>query len=169
MKNQIYPCLWFDGQAQEAAKFYKSLFKNSKSLESNSMVSTFEIEGLKVMALKSFMVVLRTWSISIVTLLLRSFGTLLFRHLILFLKQMLRRKSRSKLMKFLPSMDWHWRILWYLKGTFDGIAYLVSSSNWKVGVQRICRILVKTSVNGKSTKNSYLKLKPVSIGVTEHA
>lgn len=51
MKNQIYPCLWFDGQAQEAAKFYKSLFKNSKSLESNSMVSTFEIEGLKVMAL----------------------------------------------------------------------------------------------------------------------
>lgn len=30
MKNPIYPCLWFDGQAQEAAKFYCSIFPNSK-------------------------------------------------------------------------------------------------------------------------------------------
>jgi predicted 3-demethylubiquinone-9 3-methyltransferase (glyoxalase superfamily) len=30
MKNQITPCLWFDNQAEEAAKFYTSVFKNSK-------------------------------------------------------------------------------------------------------------------------------------------
>ncbi|MGH9717765.1 MAG: VOC family protein [Candidatus Acidiferrales bacterium] len=29
MQN-IYPCLWFDGNAEEAAKFYTSIFKNSK-------------------------------------------------------------------------------------------------------------------------------------------
>ncbi|MFM7401176.1 MAG: DUF6970 domain-containing protein [Bacteroidota bacterium] len=29
MKNQIYPCLWFDGQAREAAEFYCSVFPNS--------------------------------------------------------------------------------------------------------------------------------------------
>lgn len=30
MKDQIIPCLWFDYQAEEAAKFYTSVFKNSK-------------------------------------------------------------------------------------------------------------------------------------------
>ena len=30
MKNQITPCLWFDNQAEEAAIFYTSVFKNSK-------------------------------------------------------------------------------------------------------------------------------------------
>ncbi len=30
MKNQITPCLWFDTQAEEAANFYTSIFKNSK-------------------------------------------------------------------------------------------------------------------------------------------
>jgi len=29
-KNPITPCLWFDTQAEEAAKFYVSVFKNSK-------------------------------------------------------------------------------------------------------------------------------------------
>jgi predicted 3-demethylubiquinone-9 3-methyltransferase (glyoxalase superfamily) len=28
--NKIAPCLWFDTQAEEAAKFYTSIFKNSK-------------------------------------------------------------------------------------------------------------------------------------------
>ena len=28
--GQIMPCLWFDTQAEEAAKFYVSIFKNSK-------------------------------------------------------------------------------------------------------------------------------------------
>jgi predicted 3-demethylubiquinone-9 3-methyltransferase (glyoxalase superfamily) len=29
-KQKITPCLWFDGQAEDAAKFYISIFKNSK-------------------------------------------------------------------------------------------------------------------------------------------
>ena len=28
--QKITPCLWFDAQAEEAAKFYTSIFKNSK-------------------------------------------------------------------------------------------------------------------------------------------
>lgn len=30
MTNQITPCLWFDNQAEEAAKYYTSIFRNSK-------------------------------------------------------------------------------------------------------------------------------------------
>lgn len=30
MADKIRPCLWFDTEAEEAAKFYTSLFKNSK-------------------------------------------------------------------------------------------------------------------------------------------
>ena len=30
MTKQIYPCLWFDGQAKEAAEFYCTVFKDSK-------------------------------------------------------------------------------------------------------------------------------------------
>src|SRR5258708_24676159 len=29
----IHPCLWFDSQAEEAAKFYVSVFKNAKILQ----------------------------------------------------------------------------------------------------------------------------------------
>ena len=28
--NRITPCLWFDNQAEEAARFYTSIFRNSK-------------------------------------------------------------------------------------------------------------------------------------------
>ncbi|MGH7929357.1 MAG: VOC family protein, partial [Candidatus Binatia bacterium] len=28
--QKITPCLWFDSNAEEAAKFYTSIFKNSK-------------------------------------------------------------------------------------------------------------------------------------------
>ena len=51
MTNQIYPCLWFDGQAQAAAKFYCSVFKNSKITADNQMVVTFELNGKKFMGL----------------------------------------------------------------------------------------------------------------------
>jgi predicted 3-demethylubiquinone-9 3-methyltransferase (glyoxalase superfamily) len=30
IKHRIAPCLWFDGQAEEAAKFYVSIFKKAK-------------------------------------------------------------------------------------------------------------------------------------------
>ncbi|MCJ8166494.1 VOC family protein [Pontibacter sp. E15-1] len=51
MENQIYPCLWFDGQAQTAAQFYCSIFKNSKITAENQMVVTFELNGKKFMGL----------------------------------------------------------------------------------------------------------------------
>lgn len=51
MTNQIYPCLWFDNQAQAAAKFYCSVFKNSKIIDDNQMVVSFELNGKKFMAL----------------------------------------------------------------------------------------------------------------------
>jgi predicted 3-demethylubiquinone-9 3-methyltransferase (glyoxalase superfamily) len=28
--NPITPCLWFDNQAEEAARYYTGIFKNSK-------------------------------------------------------------------------------------------------------------------------------------------
>jgi predicted 3-demethylubiquinone-9 3-methyltransferase (glyoxalase superfamily) len=31
--KKIVPCLWFEGQAEAAAKFYTSIFKNSKILQ----------------------------------------------------------------------------------------------------------------------------------------
>lgn len=49
MTNQkITPCLWFDNQAEEAANFYVSIFKNSK-IESISHYGKegFEIHGQK--------------------------------------------------------------------------------------------------------------------------
>jgi predicted 3-demethylubiquinone-9 3-methyltransferase (glyoxalase superfamily) len=51
MKNQIYPCLWFDGQAREAAEFYCSIFSNSKITEENPMVVKWELNGQPFMGL----------------------------------------------------------------------------------------------------------------------
>ena len=51
MKNPIYPCLWFDGQAKAAAKFYCSVFENSKIIADTPMVVTFELNGKKFMGL----------------------------------------------------------------------------------------------------------------------
>lgn len=51
MKNPIYPCLWFDGKAKEAAEFYCSVFKDSKITAENPMVVTFESSGQKFMCL----------------------------------------------------------------------------------------------------------------------
>jgi len=51
MNNTIYPCLWFDGQAEEAAAFYCSIFKNSKITTNTPMVVNFELNGNKFMGL----------------------------------------------------------------------------------------------------------------------
>lgn len=45
MTNQLYPCLWFDGNIVEATNFYCSLFSNSKIHAQNSIITKFEIEG----------------------------------------------------------------------------------------------------------------------------
>ena len=65
--QKITPCLWFDDKAEEAAKFYASIFKNSKigdvtrygkegyeihGREAGSVLTVdFEIEGQKFVAL----------------------------------------------------------------------------------------------------------------------
>ena len=43
MSNQITPCLWFDNQAEEAAKFYTSIFKDGKI----TTVSRYGKEGFE--------------------------------------------------------------------------------------------------------------------------
>jgi predicted 3-demethylubiquinone-9 3-methyltransferase (glyoxalase superfamily) len=53
MKNTIYPCLWFDGRAKEAATFYCSIFKNSKILADTPMVVKFELNGAVFMGLNA--------------------------------------------------------------------------------------------------------------------
>ena len=49
--QKVTPFLWFDGQAAEAAKFYTSIFKRSKITSTGPMSATFELEGLKFIAL----------------------------------------------------------------------------------------------------------------------
>jgi predicted 3-demethylubiquinone-9 3-methyltransferase (glyoxalase superfamily) len=65
--HKITPCLWFDNQAEEAANFYVSIFKNSKighithygeagatvsgRPKGTVMTVTFEIEGQEFVAL----------------------------------------------------------------------------------------------------------------------
>ena len=51
MDNQIYPCLWFDGQAKAAADLYCSLFDNSKITAETPMVVMFELNGKRLMGL----------------------------------------------------------------------------------------------------------------------
>ena len=51
MLNPIYPCMWFDGKAKEAAEFYCSIFKNSKIIADTPMVVTFELNDVKFMGL----------------------------------------------------------------------------------------------------------------------
>lgn len=55
--GKITPFLWFDNQAEEAATFYTSVFKNSKVLSVNKgpdgkvMMTSFELEGQQFFAL----------------------------------------------------------------------------------------------------------------------
>lgn len=51
MNNNLYPCLWFDNNAQEAAAFYCSIFSQSKITADSSIVVTFESHGQKFMCL----------------------------------------------------------------------------------------------------------------------
>jgi predicted 3-demethylubiquinone-9 3-methyltransferase (glyoxalase superfamily) len=51
MSKQIYPCLWFDGQAKAAAEYYCSVFKDSKITSENPIVVNFEVRGFKFMCL----------------------------------------------------------------------------------------------------------------------
>jgi predicted 3-demethylubiquinone-9 3-methyltransferase (glyoxalase superfamily) len=62
--QKISPCLWFDGKAEEAARFYTSIFKNSKigdvmhyaadagpGRKGSVLSVTFELDGQEYIAL----------------------------------------------------------------------------------------------------------------------
>lgn len=52
MRNhKIYPCLWFDNQAGEAADFYCSLFENGRITAQTSLATTFELDGHRFMGI----------------------------------------------------------------------------------------------------------------------
>jgi predicted 3-demethylubiquinone-9 3-methyltransferase (glyoxalase superfamily) len=51
MNKKIYPCLWLNGQAAEAARFYTGIFANSQITSQSPMVVHFEVGGLRLMAL----------------------------------------------------------------------------------------------------------------------
>ncbi|MFP5347225.1 MAG: VOC family protein [Actinomycetes bacterium] len=60
---QITPCLWFDTEAEDAAKFYTSIFKNSRIIdvtrygkdmpqpEGSVMTASFELDGQEFLGL----------------------------------------------------------------------------------------------------------------------
>ena len=49
--SKITPFLWFNGQAEEAARFYTSIFKNSRIDSVSPMSATFHLDGQKFIAL----------------------------------------------------------------------------------------------------------------------
>jgi predicted 3-demethylubiquinone-9 3-methyltransferase (glyoxalase superfamily) len=51
MKKLIYPCLWYDGKAKEAASFYCGIFKNSKITFESPIVVKFNLDGAEYMGL----------------------------------------------------------------------------------------------------------------------
>jgi predicted 3-demethylubiquinone-9 3-methyltransferase (glyoxalase superfamily) len=65
MQKKITPCLWFDTEAEEAARFYCSVFKNSQIVEISHytdagprpagavMMVTFELDGQQLTALNA--------------------------------------------------------------------------------------------------------------------
>lgn len=51
MVHTIYPCLWFDGNAKEAADFYCSVFEDATVLEDTGMVVRWKVAGKIFMGL----------------------------------------------------------------------------------------------------------------------
>jgi predicted 3-demethylubiquinone-9 3-methyltransferase (glyoxalase superfamily) len=50
-RNRITPFLWFDGQAEEAARFYAGLFEDSKIVSASPMMCEFQLAGQSFLAL----------------------------------------------------------------------------------------------------------------------
>ncbi|MBK7010465.1 MAG: VOC family protein [Saprospiraceae bacterium] len=51
MVKSIYPCLWFNGNAKEAAEYYCQIFQESRMLETTELVVRFELKGQSFMGL----------------------------------------------------------------------------------------------------------------------
>ena len=66
MANQIYPCLWFDNQAKEAAEFYCTIFPNSSVTFISPMVVHWQIQDKKFMGLNGGPIFKQTEAVSFV-------------------------------------------------------------------------------------------------------
>lgn len=51
MKQLIYPCLWFDGNAKDAASFYCTVFDDSNFISDTPVMVTFTLAGQHFMGL----------------------------------------------------------------------------------------------------------------------
>lgn len=51
MDSKIYPCLWFDGKAQEAANFYCGVFQDAALISDNGTTVSFRIGALSFLGL----------------------------------------------------------------------------------------------------------------------
>lgn len=51
MSDRVAPCLWFDGNAREAANFYVSLLPNSSIVDDAGIMVVFELDGRRFLAL----------------------------------------------------------------------------------------------------------------------
>jgi predicted 3-demethylubiquinone-9 3-methyltransferase (glyoxalase superfamily) len=49
--QKVTPFLWFDGKAEEAARFYTSIFKDSAIESISSISATFRLDGFEFIAL----------------------------------------------------------------------------------------------------------------------
>ncbi len=49
--QKLTPFLWYDNNAADAAAFYCKVFKNSRITNTNPMVTEFELEGMRILAL----------------------------------------------------------------------------------------------------------------------
>ena len=48
--HKVTPFLWYQDQAEQAARFYVSIFPNSRIVDSSPMMATFELEGAQFIA-----------------------------------------------------------------------------------------------------------------------
>jgi predicted 3-demethylubiquinone-9 3-methyltransferase (glyoxalase superfamily) len=51
MSDKVAPCLWFDGNARQAADFYVSLLPNSHIVQDAGVMVVFELDGRRFLAL----------------------------------------------------------------------------------------------------------------------
>lgn len=51
MNNKLFPCIWYNGNAKEAAGLYSSAFGNTTVAFDNGMVILLDIDGCRVMGL----------------------------------------------------------------------------------------------------------------------
>lgn len=51
LADKVTPFLWFDKNAEKAARFYVTLFPRSKIIDSSAMTTTFDLAGRRFVAL----------------------------------------------------------------------------------------------------------------------